>query len=388
MRKNKIRKVGILINSMGMGGAERVVSTILRAFMSQGVIVTLICIEDDFFYEIPDGIDIEVLTSKKPKNFEKLFGLFTLAVKLKNVVNRRGLDHVLSMLNRSNYVNVLSRFFGSLHKVTLAMRGNPSLYNSSGVKRHINFLMMRLLYPLADEYFFQTDAMRQEYGSYCSVKKPFSIISNPISMENIDFLSAQDDIRMDDFICMLGRLEHVKRVDLALSAFKIVKDKLKNVPNLVVIGDGPERMHLEELAHSMFLEKVVMFTGKKENPYAVLRHAMFYVLSSESEGFPNALVEALSCGLPVIATDCISGPREILGPEVKKLAEGVHLRRWGITVKNNDPSSLATAMELLILDGDLRKSLASNAKKRATDFDIGSISGKYYSLLFSGAVDR
>lgn len=389
MQTNKIRKVGLLINSMGMGGAERVVSTILKAFVSEGIAVTLICIEDDFFYEIPNEIDIEILSSKKFTSWEKVLGLFTLAMRLKNVVTRKGLDHVLSMSNRANYVNVLSRFIGSHHKVTIAMRSNPSLYNSSGLKKHINLLLMKLLYPFADEYFFQTDAMRQEYKSYCSMKKPFSIIFNPIDTEKITSLCDEESVQMEDeYICMLGRLEHVKRIDIALSAFKIAKDKLGSIPNLVIVGDGPERDRLEDLSRSMSLERSVIFAGKKANPYGILRHAMFFVLSSESEGFPNALIEALACGLPVITTDCVSGPREILGPVVKNITEAVQLRKWGITVETNNPSALAAAMELFVIDAEVRKHLASEAKNRAKDFDISSISEKFYSILFSDTVER
>ena len=90
----------------------------------------------------------------------------------------------------------------------------------------------------------------------------------------------------------------------------------ENKLGLVIIGTGEQQGKLLELVKSLGVEEFILFTGYQANPFSIMKHCDLYILSSLFEGFPNSMVEAMCLGLPVIASDCKSGPREILAPEL------------------------------------------------------------------------
>ncbi len=141
----------------------------------------------------------------------------------------------------------------------------------------------------------------------------------------------------EDSFCIacVGRLQREKGVDVLLRALRIaVHDRGLSNLRLIVVGDGPDADSLRSLCRDLNLDQCVTFAGFQSNPYAVLSKCRLLCLPSRYEGMPNALVEALACGLPTIASNCPHGPREIL--------EGEQL---GELVTPDDPAALAAAIE-------------------------------------------
>lgn len=136
-------------------------------------------------------------------------------------------------------------------------------------------------------------------------------------------------------IACVGRLQREKGVDVLLRALRIaVHDRGLGKVRLVIVGDGPDADSLKSLCRNLNLDQFVTFAGFQSNPYAVLSRCRLLCLPSRYEGMPNALVEALACGLPTIASNCPHGPREILEDE-----------RLGELVTPDDPAALASAIE-------------------------------------------
>ena len=162
----------------------------------------------------------------------------------------------------------------------------------------------------------------------------------------------------------VGRLRPQKDFRTLLQAFSRVR--ATRPARLLILGEGPERSELEDLVRELGIADDVSLPGSVENPYAYLSRAVAFVLSSRWEGLPTVLIEALACGLPVIATDCPSGPKEIL-------AGG----RYGKLVRVNAVEDLAAAMEAA-LDGRLPRPPDESWKP----YELDAVVDEFLLLMF------
>ena len=170
-------------------------------------------------------------------------------------------------------------------------------------------------------------------------------------------------------IVAMGRLCHQKGFDVLLDAFSLVA---RDVPGarLLVLGKGEDRAALSDKAKAMSIADRVDFPGWLQNPHAVVARATAFVLSSRYEGFPNALLEAMALGVPVVSTDCPSGPREIL--------EG----GAGFLVPVEDSAAMARALGDLLADTDLRTEVTRRGRERIADrYSLEGMVSAYESLV-------
>lgn len=176
------------------------------------------------------------------------------------------------------------------------------------------------------------------------------------------------DVSAEKAFVTVGRLIPEKRFDLLLRAFALVSKRIDN--NLIIVGDGPLRAELEELAASLGITDRVLFTGMMRKPWTLVKDALFFVMSSESEGFPMVLLEAMVCGLPVVSFDCRTGPKEII-------RDGID----GILVPPLDVNALAKEMERLAKDEETRQRMAGRAAEVQERFGTEAIMAQWESLV-------
>ncbi len=169
-------------------------------------------------------------------------------------------------------------------------------------------------------------------------------------------------------VVSMGRLRHFKGFDVLLEAFSRVSAQHPEW-NLLILGDGPERPILDERVSVLGLEDRVHLPGNQRNPFAILERCHVFALASRFEGFGNAIVEAMACGLPVVVTDCESGPRDIV-------TDGQN----GLLVPVDDPDALAAGLERLMGSAELRRELAGRGAEHARRYRAEVILKEWYRL--------
>ncbi|WP_323939523.1 glycosyltransferase [Aeromonas caviae] len=331
----------ILSNSLAHGGGERIAANIINGLNAANESVASFIIENEIAYHIDDGIRVYVQPIDwKIPILGKLLNNITSLIYLIYIIKKNNVNVVISHLFRSNYLNVIASFITG-HKVVITTHGSISKYMNRRVTSRINLLLIKTLFKKADKKVFLTERMKDDYipyvGEYNNV-----VIPNCYDLKSIEksSLAAVSDnpFNANDYFVFVGRFHPVKRVDLILD----VASKL-NI-NLLLLGDGGD---YEKLSHLYSGEKIV-FLGSRSNPYPYMKNARAIILASESEGFPNVIVEALALGVPVISSDCRTGPREILKVPLELSFEHTLKLPYAGVFHVNDSSGLMQLLEWML----------------------------------------
>ena len=318
------------------------------------------------FYELDERI--KIISLDEPKEISAFVKLLRLPI----------LAYKLSFLTRANYINILSNIFIK-HKTIVNERAMPSLQYSHGLNGKINRFLIKSLYSKANL------CLSNSHGNMKDLKDNFNVtnlayIHNPFNLEMIETMSKKEiEIEKKRFTFVtVGRLDKGKN-------HKLIIDAIKDIDaDLWIIGDGELKEEIQSYIKQHNLNHKVYLLGKKENPFAYIFKADCFVFASNHEGFPNVLVEALACGLPIISTDCLSGPREILAPNSDvsfQLENNIELAEYGILTPIKNVEKLKEAMNLIITDENLRKKYQDKAKQRANDFKIEKIIKQYEEII-------
>ncbi|MBA3922659.1 MAG: glycosyltransferase family 4 protein [Nostocaceae cyanobacterium] len=348
----------LVISSLSCGGAERSMILLAEGFMKQGYkvsVVTIAGIETDF-YQLPDGAHRLALNvaKKSPSLIHSLFNNFYRLRVLKQAICSLEPDIVISFLDINNILTLIA-LINTNFTIFVSEQNNPQMHAIGRFWK----ILRRLSYPLATKVVSSSQGV-DDYFDWLSKTKR-AVIYNPLTAVN-DNQTQIDLIKSIDFskkwIVAMGRLTYQKGFDILLTAFHKIANKYPDW-QLLILGEGELRSDLENEIKNLDLTERVMLPGRIDNPFPLLRLSKLFVLSSRFEGFGNVLIEAMACGLPVISTDCPSGPKEII-------REGID----GILVPNEDVSSLAIAIDCLISDEAKRQNLAAHAPEGAERFSL------------------
>jgi N-acetylgalactosamine-N,N'-diacetylbacillosaminyl-diphospho-undecaprenol 4-alpha-N-acetylgalactosaminyltransferase len=380
-------KIAFLINSFGLGGAERVVSLLLEKLkIHPKYEFELILLEDEYFYEVPEGVKNTTLSTLtwKDSTIKRTLYIPILSYRLNRYIKKNEIDFVLSFIYRSDFVNIITSFF-SKHKFAISNRVSASsTYSDDSFASNINNFLIKKLYPKAPLIINVSHGVQQDLiDNYHIDRSKQKVIHNPYNIKKIEQLANENlELKTQRYETLLvaSRLDSVKNISMILEVFAILEKNLQ----LVIIGDGAEKKNLEKLSKILDIDKRVHFMGLQNNPYKYMKNATIYISASNSEGFPNALVEAMFCKCSVISTDCISGPREILAPKSDlnfQLQEGLEITDQGILTATHDKIALKDGIEYLLQDKKRLKTIAQNGYKRAHDFDRTVITQAYIDAI-------
>lgn len=382
-------RYAFVINSLKQGGAERACATIAEALSERKIPPVVILLEGVQFYRLPPAVPVIVINRTSLPGWKKLLYLPRTWIRLKKELRAGKFSRVISFLFFPNYLNVLLRMWNPEHlgrgqgdyRVIISTRTNPERFLREGVTGQINRLIVRLLYPRADLHISLTRRMSEILRQWHALPPMDLVIPNPYDHRRIQ---AQGKERVPPIpgqvprftIVSVGRLIPLKRYHDVVDAVA----RLPETVGFVLVGDGPERDSLEARARVRGIEHRVHFLGQKDNPFPYVAAASVFVLSSEIEGFPNAMVEAMCLGIPVISSDCETGPREILLDRHTEQSvigpispASVYYGSFGVLYPVGDVDSLVTAVNRLMTDRELRQNYALAAYGRSEAFSISTV---------------
>jgi glycosyltransferase involved in cell wall biosynthesis len=297
------RKVTLFLGDLAMGGAERVFVTLSRLLIKRGYRVELILAhkQGPLLQELDPAVRVIDLGAQRGGKTGWIFGFRSL-FKLAGHLRSHPPQVLLSTLTGANLVCLLARALSGC-RFRLVIREAVTLDN---VTSPIRKLLMRFLYPLADRVIVLTEHMKQEMVDNLKIPSHhLTIIGNPLDTERIDNLaqdtSEQNEIStLTPYVLAIGRLSEQKDF---LTLIKAWSRLASTALNLVIIGKGDQKAELAESIRELNLVDNVHLIGFRANPYPWFRAAHGFVLSSRWEGYPNAMLEAIYFGLPVVATE-------------------------------------------------------------------------------------
>lgn len=325
-----------MIPQLRHGGAERVVSN-LSFLLNKDYNIKIIVFDST---NITYDIGCEVISLNQPPELSN-----NLFRKVKNSVKRilkynkfkkdNNIDITYSFGDTANIINVLST--GNDKKI-ISIRGYKRIRTGKTILDKILYRPMSIMIcKLSDRIISVSEEISEKISSEYKINKDkIHTIYNGYNVEKIrtqmqeKLTSSENILFLDEVIITAGTFRYEKGYWHLLKAFSLV---LKEYPDvkLGILGTDHQnyKEKVVELVKKMGIDGSVIFLGYKKNPYKYFDKSQLYVLSSVFEGFPNTLVEAMACGLPVVAMDCKSGPKEILSGTFKK-SNKVETKEYGI----------------------------------------------------------
>ncbi|MEC1760394.1 glycosyltransferase [Schinkia azotoformans] len=284
----------------GFGGAEKSMTMIANGLAKLGNKVTIISFKDNnVVYEMDDQVQYKFIEDHEKKKIQVLSNRFN---ELKKVLTEISPDIVISFwLQPAIYAALISRFQG--FKTIYAERADPSGQAYNGLAGFAR----KIIFPIIDGFVFQTEGAKSFFSR--SIQDKGIVINNPVYIKYGDYNAPE---KRRKTIINVGRLHRQKNQHLLIDAFAKV-NKIYPEYTLEIYGEGELEKELKQKIEDLNLNDRVILKGTTKHLFNEMLNASLFVLSSDYEGMPNALMEAMALGLPCISTDCNpGGARELI----------------------------------------------------------------------------
>lgn len=384
--------IAILIPELGGGGAQRVAQILGNYYVDRG---------DKVFYFLQDTNAKQdyrvkgkiVRTSIQScmvgsNDVWRMLRLLKSSQQMRKLKRQYQIDVAISFMEESNYINVLSKgrekVFVRVCTILSKRKDMTGFLYKKGI--------VRFFYSRADRVVVMSDYAREEMQGYYGVpqkkliKIPNGVIKNKAEKDDLEWEYGTKTI-----VCM-GRLDEVKQQERIIRAFSYVADR-ESQARLIVLGKGPKLNYLRKLCIRYRIDDKVSFIGFTDQTTYYLRHSKAFVMASKVEGFPNSMIEAMECGVPIITTDSPGACAEIVGKEINRI-DSIVLCQYGILTPampdekllDDQPLikqeiELGEAMLKVLTDDKIYEKYRERSLKRAQMYSLDRVIRKWNCLI-------
>lgn len=360
-------RLALVISSLTCGGAERVLTLLANAWADRGWEVAILTIgpRHKDFYTLSQGIRRVALDLAEPPRWplDSLLNSLRRVRALRRALRDLKPDVVVSFMDKPNILTLLA-CRGLEAPVIVSERVDAGQYSAGRAWAALR----RWMYPAAAAVVVQTERQQEWFRRFIPGAR-VRLIPNPVGSPGASSGPAPRLPEAEHLVVGMGRLTRQKGFDILIRAFARCAPRHPGWA-LVLLGEGEERGPLEDLCARLEMAGRISLPGAIPDPAAVLRRAALFVLPSRFEGFPNALLEAMACGVSAIAADCPSGPREIVEAGVN-----------GLLVPPEDVPALAAAMDRLMSSPEERRRLGGRAARVVERFSLQSALESWESII-------
>jgi GalNAc-alpha-(1->4)-GalNAc-alpha-(1->3)-diNAcBac-PP-undecaprenol alpha-1,4-N-acetyl-D-galactosaminyltransferase len=356
------KHIAFIIYSLDSGGAERVVTTLANHFAKIYKVTIITIINKPSFYTLDSTINLRHCVNEINKSKNVLNALnnnLKLMRKIKRHLKTQNIDLCLSFMTTSNVLSILASRALKIPCI-ISERSNPYIYTHNSFWNRL----IKYTYPKANHLVVQSKLIEDYYNEFVE-KEKISILPNPISKD----LSSSKIIseHRKKIILNVGRLDSNKAQDLLIKAFANIEH---NDWKLTFVGDGQLLNEYKDLVKELNIAQSVSFTGNISNIEDYYNEASIFAFTSKSEGFPNALVEAMYFELACISTDCPTGPSEVINDSEN-----------GFLIAIDNQTQLENKLKLLMDNETLRTSFGKEAYNTSQSFEINTVANQWNKLI-------
>lgn len=351
-------KIMLCISQLKKGGAERVMCNLANYFVLNNDVILYSLKNYEPAYELNKDIKLVINRSYAGK----LKNNISRFKELNNIIKLEKPEIILSFLPQPSFFCLLLKLFNRI-KVIVSVRNDPRQeYKKVSFK-----LLQKILFPLADGFVFQTEDAKKSFSK--RIQKKSVIIANSLDSK---FLVEPFCGTRKNEIVTVGRLFDQKNHIMLIDAFKKFHE-IKKMYKLVIYGTGPKEEEIKQYIDKVGLKNSITLAGQVDNINDYIRDSKMFILSSDYEGMPNALMEALAMGIPCIATDCpCGGPRTLI-------KNGFN----GFLVPIKDSEELSKKMIELEENSELQEKIALNASKSMKQYNPIVINKLWEDYIYS-----
>jgi glycosyltransferase involved in cell wall biosynthesis len=371
-----------LLPTFTFGGAERTSLNLLKGINKSEFRVSLVT--SRALFQHFQHIDVEKFIAVEDVGIDVWFSSLRRFMqdikKTADLLKVENPDLAFGMMHYPSSLLVFAKhFFHTKTKVIASPRGPSTEYLRYFEQKFFRKTYLKGIFTFfcryADGLIVASHGMKEEcIKDFHAFPERVNVIPNSVDSEEIKKKAEEgNDLNVPPDFCIisaLGRLEKEKNFSFLLRAFSALRKKEKT--KLLIIGDGTERRNLERLSQELNIEEDVVFVGFQSNPYKFIKMSDLYVHTCLFEGFANAIIEAMACGVPVIAINCPYGPKDIIN-------NGEN----GLLVPMNDEGALVEAMVKLFHDKRLRNNISETGAEKVMEFSLKGMVQKYESCFYS-----